>query len=50
MIAGRVKVQESSLIIEFSEGDLRLSQNRQFYLYGPGKARYFGLDIASDII
>lgn len=51
MIAGRVMVQEEgSLIIEFSEGDLRLSQNRQFYSYGQGEARYFGVDIASDII
>jgi hypothetical protein len=47
MIAGRVGLQEgSSLVIEFSEGDLRLSQNRQFYQYGQKEARYFGIDIA----
>jgi hypothetical protein len=47
MIAGRVSLHErSSLVIEFSEGDLRLSQNRQFYQYGKEEARYFGIDIA----
>ena len=51
MIAGRVGVEKGSLIVEFSEADLRLCEARRFYEYDQMKEeRYFGIDIASGII